>query len=1044
MAGGAGTEVGRISIKVTPDTDGFRSELYRQLKAIEKSVKGQVPVSADVKTAEAVGQMARLMAKLKAQAAAGVNVDVDVRQRGDGFTRNLINSLKSLGGALGDAKRGIADYSREVKRLTAAQQQQSPLLMHDLAVLRSHNQLRRRGVQHVKDFAEALKLQQKWLRDANPELSASAARWKSWAMALRDANTNATNSVRSFKQAFKSLGNSDGGGGLRNMINRLLDFGDGADKASDSAQRSTRTFLGLSRMGWLVAAGFAGAAPAVGLVAGLIAGLPSLMMTFGAAAGAIALGLDGIKAAAATVQPQFEALKASVAQKWETGLTPVIQELGKLFPTFEVGMGQVTTGLIDMAKGMTTALTSGEGMRQLSTIFEGIGGFFTSIAPAMGQFTNSFLQLGSAGASSFGHLTAFISAFATQWQGMIDRVTNTPVFDQAMQGMSQALTGFTGLFTTLMESGLGAMSKLGEPLSNMFSGLGNLISAAMPGLTSFAGMIGNTIGNLGNSLAPAFAALGPVVDAIRPTIESLATTLGGVLSQAVVAIAPALTQLAQVMGPVLTQAATALAPIIGQLATTFGTILLTAVQALAPVMPQISAAFAALAAAVGQGLATVLPQLVQCFVQLLPTLVSLLPAFLQLLQAVIPMVPLFFQCVAAVIQLALAFAPLLSSLANVVSLVVQVIAKFAEWAATILTVVVGAMTQLVSSISQWMSQFFQTIADWLNKAVDKVREWGTNVASAIEGFAGRMLEAGKNMIQGLINGMGSMMGAAVAKAKEIGSNIWKSVTNFFGIESPSKLMAEVGGFVMEGLTNGMDANGSDAVAKMKEIAKAIFEAAKEVFGSAAGLNLAFNFGGGGGIGLGAGGAGGPFGGLASGMAGIASSAKDFQTNMANTVNPAKQLDAGTKQQLADLTQQLAVLEMQRKELELRKIGMEKGPALDALKAELESVRQQKLALGLQKDQLAYAQKYEGAVSDTAANYDQQVKDMAKMPLDFLQANAQTAMQDLGISGNGMLTSLAQQGLDYGSKFIFNVSNVDEAIAVKNNQINKESQGIVGR
>ena len=246
---------------------------------------------------------------------------------------------------------------------------------------------------------------------------------------------------------------------------------------------------------------------------------------------------------------------------------------------------------------------------------------------------------------------------------------------------------------------------------------------------------------------------------------------------------------------------------------------------------------------------------------------------------------------------------------------------------------------------------------------------------------------------------------------------------------------------MQGFENGLDSGGKGVIAKVKEIAKAIFEAAKEVFGNAGGLNLAFNLGGGG---VGGGGLVGGLGALSNSMSGITSGAKDFQSTIAGTINPTRQLSSETKQQINDLSQQLAILEMQRKELELQKAGLAKGPQRDAIQQQLEQIRQQKLALGLQKDQLTYAQKYEGSVTETNNQYQEQIKKLTQMPVDFAKTTAQTAMSDFGISGQGALGALADYGMEMGSKFIFNVSNVDEAIAVKDNQIAKQSMGVVGR
>jgi hypothetical protein len=87
---------------------------------------------------------------------------------------------------------------------------------------------------------------------------------------------------------------------IAGMAEKLTQVGDGAGFAGQQ-------FAGLSRIGWIVVAVFAAAAPLIGLVAGLLAGLPSLIAAFGAGVGVVALGLDGIKAAAKLITPALDA-----------------------------------------------------------------------------------------------------------------------------------------------------------------------------------------------------------------------------------------------------------------------------------------------------------------------------------------------------------------------------------------------------------------------------------------------------------------------------------------------------------------------------------------------------------------------------------------------------------------------------------------------------------------------------------------------------------------------------------------------------------------
>jgi TP901 family phage tail tape measure protein len=62
---------------------------------------------------------------------------------------------------------------------------------------------------------------------------------------------------------------------------------------------------------------------------------------------------------------------------------------------------------------------------------------------------------------------------------------------------------------------------------------------------------------------------------------------------------------------------------------------------------------------------------------------------------------------------------------------------------------------------------------------------------------------GINLWNGLVNGISSGVHAVVDAAKNLAKSIYDSVRSFFGISSPSTVMAEIGGHIMQGLWNGM-------------------------------------------------------------------------------------------------------------------------------------------------------------------------------------------------------------------------------------------------
>lgn len=81
-------------------------------------------------------------------------------------------------------------------------------------------------------------------------------------------------------------------------------------------------------------------------------------------------------------------------------------------------------------------------------------------------------------------------------------------------------------------------------------------------------------------------------------------------------------------------------------------------------------------------------------------------------------------------------------------------------------------------------------------------------------------QIGKDIIQGLINGIKGMAGAAVDAAKDVARGIGDSVKGFFGISSPSKLMMQFGKDIGEGLALGMESEARNVMRAATELSDA--------------------------------------------------------------------------------------------------------------------------------------------------------------------------------------------------------------------------------
>src|SRR5699024_8791198 len=85
-----------------------------------------------------------------------------------------------------------------------------------------------------------------------------------------------------------------------------------------------------------------------------------------------------------------------------------------------------------------------------------------------------------------------------------------------------------------------------------------------------------------------------------------------------------------------------------------------------------------------------------------------------------------------------------------------------------------------------------------------------------------LFSMGVDIIQGLINGIGSMASAVWDKATSIANGIGDSIKGALGIASPSKLMREFGVFTGQGLEIGMQSMIRDINRASEDMAMAAF------------------------------------------------------------------------------------------------------------------------------------------------------------------------------------------------------------------------------
>ncbi len=150
---------------------------------------------------------------------------------------------------------------------------------------------------------------------------------------------------------------------------------------------------------------------------------------------------------------------------------------------------------------------------------------------------------------------------------------------------------------------------------------------------------------------------------------------------------------------------------------------------------------------------------------------------------------------AAVTTIAKFLATIASNLPQIVTKGIEIIGKLVVGLIQAIPKVVAAIPQIISAIKETFGNY-----DWAS--------------------------IGKNLLEGIKNGILNAVGAVVEAAKEAAGAIWNTVKSFFDIGSPSRLMEWGGKMIDEGLAGGISKNQDlvdDAMSSLNETAMSQFQ-----------------------------------------------------------------------------------------------------------------------------------------------------------------------------------------------------------------------------
>lgn len=209
---------------------------------------------------------------------------------------------------------------------------------------------------------------------------------------------------------------------------------------------------------------------------------------------------------------------------------------------------------------------------------------------------------------------------------------------------------------------------------------------------------------------------------------------------------------------------------------------------------------------------TMLPQVVKLGLDLIVSLANgiseslpeLIPAIvdvvLQIVETLIDNVDMLVDASIAII-IALAEG-LINALPKLIEKVPEIIVKLIKAIVTNAPKLIEAALTLIVTLAKGLI----TSIPELIKAIPQIV---TAIVNGFTSFMSKIKDIGKNIVNGVWQGIQSMVSWFTDKVKGFFSGIVNSVKNALGIHSPSKVFASIGGYMAEGLGEGWDDKFSD-------------------------------------------------------------------------------------------------------------------------------------------------------------------------------------------------------------------------------------------
>lgn len=579
------------------------------------------------------------------------------------------------------------------------------------------------------------------------------------------------------------------------------------DKSSNKASNGTGKFAAIAgAMGGLVSTGVSMAVDAISDLSGDIIEASDSAQKFASTLSFAGLDTSTIDALTASTQKYADQTVYDLSDIRNTTAQLAANGVDNYANLAEAAgnLNAVAGGNADTFRsvGMVLTQTAGAGKlttenwNQLSDAIPGASGKLQEAMKKNGAYTGDFRD-----AMAKGEITAEEFNQAVMDLGMTDAAKEAATSTSTIEGaMGNLEASVVNVGVQLLDSFKGPLTEGMSALAEGIGGLPNLFKG-------FVSSAGPALSQIGNVFKTSFAPVGQIVStqllpALQPFLQAcqnLGSAIMPVLNAAFQAFTPVLGSLVAKLTEVGATIMATVTPVINNMA--------AVVQA---ALPAIQAAFTTVAASIQGVINAVFPYIQTVITTTMNVINSIITTVLAAVKGdwdgvwngIGNIITTVWNGIKAGVSAGI------NAVSGVISSVMGSISAY--W-----TGVWNAVKGLVGSAWNGITS---AVSNGVNNVLNTVKGIGGKIKGAFNGAGSWLLDAGKNIIMGLVNGIKNAIGAAVNAAKNAASNVVDAAKSALGIHSPSRVFRdEVGKMIPAGLGKGVEANMSLAVTPVQRM-----------------------------------------------------------------------------------------------------------------------------------------------------------------------------------------------------------------------------------